>query len=150
MAKAKEKEQVSIESALWKSCDKMRGSVEPAEYKHVMLSLIFLKYANDKFNEQREKMKADGKEAFLEMLPFYTKDNVFFIPECARWDYLMSQAKQEDIAIKIDTALHEIELKNPALSGALPDNYYSRLGLDSNVLSSLLDKCAKILSSICE
>ena len=140
MAKAKEKEQVSIESALWKSCDKMRGSVEPAEYKHVMLSLIFLKYANDKFNEQREKMKADGKEAFLEMLPFYTKDNVFFIPECARWDYLMSQAKQEDIAIKIDTALHEIELKNPALSGALPDNYYSRLGLDSNVLSSLLDK----------
>lgn len=140
MAKAKKKEEVSIEAALWKSCDKMRGSVEPAEYKHVMLSLIFLKYANDKFDEQREKMKEEGKEAFLEMLPFYTRDNVFFIPECARWEYLMSQAKQEDIAIKIDTALHEIELKNPALSGALPDNYYSRLGLDSNVLSTLLDK----------
>lgn len=141
---AKNTEKKSIESALWDSCNKLRGSVEPSEYKHVMLSLIFLKYANDKFNEQREKMIKEGKESFLEMLPFYVKDNIFFIPECARWDYLMTQAKQEDIAIKIDTALHEIELKNPSLSGALPDNYYSRLGLDSNVLSSLLDKMNNI------
>ena len=137
---AKEKLQKSMEAALWDACNKMRGSVEPSEYKHVMLSLIFLKYANDKFDEQREKMIAEGKQAFLEMLPFYQKDNVFFIPECARWAYLMKEAKQEDIAIKIDTALHEIEMKNPSLAGALPDNYYSRLGLDSNVLSSLLDK----------
>ena len=129
-----------MEAALWDACNKMRGSVEPSEYKHVMLSLIFLKYANDKFDEQREKLVSEGKEAFLEMLPFYTKDNVFFIPECARWAYLMEESKQDDIAIKIDTALHEIELKNPSLAGALPDNYYSRLGLDSNVLSSLLDK----------
>lgn len=141
---AKNTEKKSIESALWDSCNKLRGSVEPSEYKHVMLSLIFLKYANDKFSEQREKMIKEGKESFLEMLPFYVKDNIFFIPECARWDYLMTQAKQEDIAIKIDTALHEIELKNPSLSGALPDNYYSRLGLDSNVLSSLLDKMNNI------
>ena len=141
---AKEKLQKSMEAALWDACNKMRGSVEPSEYKHVMLSLIFLKYANDKFDEQREKLIADGKEAFLEMLPFYTKDNVFFIPECARWAYLMKEAKQDDIAIKIDTALHEIEIKNPSLAGALPDNYYSRLGLDSNVLSSLLDKMNNI------
>lgn len=139
MAK-KEKLQKSLEATLWDACNKLRGSVEPSEYKHVMLSLIFLKYANDKFDEQRKKLVASGKGAFLEMLPFYTKDNVFFIPECARWNYLMEQAKQEDIAIKIDTALHEIELKNASLAGALPDNYYSRLGLDSNVLSSLLDK----------
>ncbi len=137
---AKEKLQKSMEAALWDACNKMRGSVEPSEYKHIMLSLIFLKYANDKFDEQREKMVAEGKQAFLEMLPFYQKDNVFFIPECARWSYLMKESKQDDIAIKIDTALHEIEVKNPSLSGALPDNYYSRLGLDSNVLSSLLDK----------
>lgn len=141
---AKEKLQKSMEAALWDACNKMRGSVEPSEYKHVMLSLIFLKYANDKFDEQREKLIADEKEAFLEMLPFYTKDNVFFIPECARWAYLMKEAKQDDIAIKIDTALHEIETKNPSLAGALPDNYYSRLGLDSNVLSSLLDKMNNI------
>lgn len=129
-----------MEAALWDACNKMRGSVEPSEYKHIMLSLIFLKYANDKFDEQREKMIAEGKQAFLEMLPFYQKDNVFFIPECARWTYLMKESKQDDIAIKIDTALHEIEIKNPSLAGALPDNYYSRLSLDSNVLSSLLDK----------
>lgn len=139
MAK-KEKLQKSLESTLWNACNKLRGSVEPAEYKHVMLSLIFLKYANDKFDEQREKLIFEGKGAFLELLPFYTKDNVFFIPECARWNYLMENAKQEDIAIKIDTALHEIEVKNPSLAGALPDNYYSRLGMDSNVLASLLDK----------
>ena len=141
---AKDKLQKSMEATLWDACNKLRGSVEPSEYKHVMLSLIFLKYANDKFDEQREKMISDGKGAFLEMLPFYAKDNVFFIPECARWAYLMSQSKQDDIAIKVDTALHEIELKNPSLSGALPDNYYSRLGLDAGVLSSLLDKMNKI------
>lgn len=141
MAKAvKSKNQKSIEAVLWKACDKLRGSIDPGEYKYVILSLIFLKYANDKFDEQRERMIADGKEAFIEMLPFYQKDNVFFIPEEARWAYLMSQAKQPDIAIKIDTALHEIEKKNPALSGALPDNSLSRLALDRTVVSSLLDK----------
>ena len=135
MAKAvKSKDQKSIEAVLWKACDKLRGSIDPGEYKYVILSLIFLKYANDKFDEQREQMIADGKEAFIEMLPFYQKDNVFFIPEEARWAYLMSQAKQPDIAIKIDTALHEIEMKNPALSGALPDNSLSRLALDRTVV----------------
>ncbi len=142
MAKAEEK---SMETVLWDACNNLRGSVEPSEYKHVILSLIFLKYANDKFDEQREKMIAEGKQPqFLEITSFYTKDNVFFIPENARWEYLMSQAKQEDIAIKIDTALHEIEVKNPSLSGALPDNYYSRLQLDTGVLASLLDKMNQI------
>ncbi len=142
---AKKKEEKSMETVLWDACNKLRGSVEPSEYKHVILSLIFLKYANDKFDEQREKMIAEGKQPqFLEITSFYTKDNVFFIPENARWEYLMSQAKQEDIAIKIDTALHEIEVKNPSLSGALPDNYYSRLQLDAGVLASLLDKMNQI------
>lgn len=139
MAKSKQNEK-SIEAVLWKACDKLRGSIDPGEYKYVILSLIFLKYANDKFNEQRAKMIADGKEAFIEMLPFYQKDNVFFIPEEARWDYIMSQAKQNDIAVKLDTALHSIETKNPSLSGALPDNSFSRTALQRNVISSLLDK----------
>lgn len=142
---AKVKEEKSMETVLWNACNKLRGSVEPSEYKHVILSLIFLKYANDKFEEQREKMIAEGKQPqFLEKTSFYTKDNVFFIPENARWGYLMSQAKQEDIAIKVDTALHEIEIKNPSLCGALPDNYYSRLQLDAGVLASLLDKMNQI------
>lgn len=138
MAK-KVKEQKSIEQTIWSAADKLRGAVEPSEYKHVVLSLIFLKYANDKFDEHRKKMIDAGQSAFLEMMPFYVKDNVFFIPECARWSFIMENAKQADIAIKIDTALHEIESKNASLSGALPDNYYSRLHLDSGCLSSLLD-----------
>ncbi len=137
--KVNPKEQKPIEQTLWDAANKLRGKVESAEYKHVVLSLIFLKYANDQFNEHRKQMIANGQEAFLEMMPFYTKDNVFYIPECARWDFIMKNAKQPDIAIKIDTALHEIEMKNPSLEGALPDNYYSRLHMDPSGLSSLLD-----------
>ena len=137
--KAKTKESKPIEQTLWDAANKLRGKVEPAEYKHVVLSMIFLKYANDRFNEHRKQMTADGQQAFLEMMPFYTKDNVFYIPECARWSFIMENAKQPDIAIKIDTALHEIEMKNPTLAGALPDNYYSRLHMDPSGLSSLLD-----------
>ena len=136
---AKEKTQKSLEQTIWDSANKLRGAVEPSEYKHVVLSLIFLKYANDKFDEHRKKMIENNQQAFLEMMPFYVKDNVFFIPECARWEFIMKNAKQPDIAIKIDTALHEIETKNASLKGALPDNYYSRLHLDSGCLSSLLD-----------
>lgn len=143
MAK-KVNEEKSLEQTIWDSADKLRGAVEPSEYKHVVLSLIFLKYANDKFAEQRKKMIENGQSQFLEMMPFYVKDNVFFIPECARWDFIMQNAKQPDIAIKIDTALHEIESKNVALAGALPDNYYSRLHLDSGCLSTLLDLINRI------
>ena len=143
MAK-KIKEEKALEQTIWDSADKLRGAVEPSEYKHVVLSLIFLKYANDRFDEQRKKMIDNGQQQFLEMLPFYVKDNVFFIPECARWPYIMQNAKQPDIAIKIDTALHEIESKNAALAGALPDNYYSRLHLDVNCLSTLLDLINRI------
>ena len=135
----KAKEQKPIEQTLWDAANKLRGKVEPAEYKHVVLSMIFLKYANDRFDEHRKQMIASGQQAFLEMMPFYTKDNVFYIPECARWAFIMANAKQPDIAIKIDTALHEIEMKNPSLAGALPDNYYSRLHMDPSGLSSLLD-----------
>ncbi len=106
---AKPKEQKPIEQTLWDAANKLRGKVEPSEYKHVVLSMIFLKYANDRFDEHREQMIANGQQAFLEMMPFYTKDNVFDIPECARWDFIMKKAKQPDIAIKIDTALHEIK-----------------------------------------
>lgn len=140
MAKAKKvKSEKSIEQTIWNAADKLRGAVEPSEYKHVVLSLIFLKYANDRFDMHRANMIANGQSAFLEMMPFYIKDNVFFIPEVARWSYIMENAKQPDIAIKVDTALHEIETKNASLAGALPDNYYSRLHLANGCLASLLD-----------
>ena len=133
------KKAVSMEEALWKSADKLRGSVEPAEYKHVVLSLIFLKYASDRFEEQRQKIIAEGHEKFVEMKAFYTKDNVFYLTPETRWSYIMEHAKQKDAALLIDTALFTIEQNNEPLKGALPDNYYSRLNLDTTKLASLLD-----------
>lgn len=129
----------SIEEVLWDSANKLRGSVEPAEYKHVVLGLIFLKFASDKFEEHRKNLIAKGQEKYIEMADFYNQSNVFFLDEISRWSYIIKNAKQSDIALKIDTALHNIEKNNKALKGALPDNYFSRLGLDITKLSSLLD-----------
>lgn len=141
---AKPKKEVSMEEALWKSADKLRGSVEPAEYKHVVLSLFFLKFAGDKFDAQREMIAKQYGEKFVDTVAFYTKDNVFYLPPESRWSYIMENAKQDDIALKIDTALYTIEKNNPALKGALPDNYYSRLQLDTAKLASLLDEINRI------
>ena len=122
MAKAaKPKKVVSMEEALWKSADKLRGSVEPAEYKHVVLSLFFLKFANDKFEAQRKMIAEKYGDKFVDNIAFYTKDNVFYLPAESRWSFIMENAKQDDIALKIDTALFTIEKTNPALKGALPD-----------------------------
>ena len=139
MAKKATKNEKSIEETLWDSANKLRGSVEPSEYKHVVLGLIFLKFASDKFEVKRAELLADGKEKFIEMKEFYNMSNVFFLPDVTRWSYIMQQAKQDDIALKIDTALHTIEKNNPSLKGALPDNYFSRLGLDKSKLAALLD-----------
>jgi len=145
MAKeAKLKKQKSIEETLWDSANKLRGTVEPSEYKHVVLGLIFLKFASDKFEERRKELIADGKEKYLEMVEFYTMNNVFYLPEISRWDYLIKNGKQTDIAVKIDTALFTVEKNNPSLKGALPDNYYSRLSLDVTKLASLLDTISNI------
>jgi type I restriction enzyme M protein len=129
----------SIEETLWESANKLRGSVEPAEYKHVVLGLIFLKFASDKFEEHRKKLIDEGKDKYIEMPDFYGMANVFYLDEISRWSYIIQNSKQNDIALKIDTALHNIEKNNKALKGALPDNYFSRLGLDITKLSSLLD-----------
>lgn len=139
-AASKPKKEISMEEALWKSADKLRGSVEPAEYKHVVLSLFFLKFASDKFEAQRKAISEKYGEKFVDNVAFYTKDNVFFLPEISRWSFIMENAKQDDIALKIDTALYTIEKANPALKGALPDNYYSRLHIDTAKLASLLDE----------
>lgn len=143
-AEAKAKKEITMEEALWKSADKLRGSVEPAEYKHVVLSLFFLKFASDKFEAQRKAIADKYGERFVDNVAFYTKDNVFYLPEESRWSYIIGQAKQDDIALKIDTALFTIEKANPALKGALPDNYYSRLHIDTAKLASLLDEIDRI------
>jgi len=141
---AKITKEKSTEETLWESANKLRGSVEPAEYKHVVLGLIFLKFASDKFEDHRKKLLTEGKEKYIEMPDFYNMNNVFFLEEISRWSYIIKNAKQNDIALKIDTALHTIEKDNKVLKGALPDNYFSRIGLDTTKLSSLLDTINKI------
>lgn len=131
--------QKSIEETLWDAANKLRGSVEPSEYKHIVLSLIFLKFISDKFEDRRAELKAEGKEKYLEMKAFYAMKNVFFLPEKTRWSHIVKKAQQADIALIIDTALAEIEKKNDALKGALPDNYFSRLGLDKTKLTALVN-----------
>ena len=141
---AKNKKEKSFEEALWDSCNSLRGSVEPAEYKHVVLSLIFLKFVSDKFEERKKEIIEEGHEKFVEQPSFYMSKNVFYLPEKSRWKYILENAKQDDISIKIDTALSDIEKNNKSLKGALPDNYYSRLNLDKTKLASLLDEINKI------
>ena len=148
MSKKRNEEVKSIEISLWDAANKLRGSVEPAEYKHVVLSLIFLKFASDKFEQHRAKLIAEGKEKFIEMSEFYNMNNVFYLEETSRWNFLMTKAKQNDIALLIDTALHTIEKNNKSLKGALPDNYFSRLGLDTTKLASLLDTINDIDTTI--
>lgn len=133
------KKQKSFEETLWDAANKLRGSVESSEYKHIVLSLIFLKFISDTFEKRKQELIDDGKEKFIYKVQFYTMNNVFYLTEESRWSFVQQNSKQEDIALKIDTALSTIEKTNKALQGALPDNYFSRLGLDVSKLSALID-----------
>lgn len=142
MAKAptkKAKAKKGFEDTLWDTANQLRGSVESSEYKHVVLSLVFLKFISDKFEARRKKMEDEGQGDFLEMEVFYQQDNIFYLPEEARWSFIKQHAKQDNIAVLIDTALSTIEKRNPTLKGALPDNYFSRQNLETKKLASLID-----------
>lgn len=138
MAKTKKQEK-TMEAILWDSANKLRGTVESSEYKHVVLGLIFLKFASDKFEERRMELISEGKEKYLEMKEFYNMKNVFFLPEESRWSHIIANSKQDNISLLIDTALNTVEKNNPSLKGALPDNYFSRLNMDVSKLAALLD-----------
>ena len=138
------KKQKSFEQNLWDTADKLRGTVESSEYKHVILSLIFLKFISDKFEERRQALIDEGKKQYTAMVEFYTMENVFYLPKESRWSFIQKQAKQDDIAVKIDTALHTVEKNNPSLKGALPDNYFSRLGIEVSKLAALIDSISNI------
>ena len=98
-----------------------------------------LKFISDTFEQHKQKLIDKGQEKYIDLVQAYTKENVFYLPEESRWSFVQQNAKQEDIALKIDTALSTIEKTNKALQGALPDNYFSRLGLDVSKLSALID-----------
>ncbi len=130
-----------LEKQLWKSADKLRKNIDAAEYKHVVLGLIFLKYISDAFEELYEKLKAGEGEyagADPEDKDEYKAENVFFVPEKARWAYLLSQAKQPTIGKIVDEAMDAIEKENSSLKGVLP-KVYARQNLDPTSLGELID-----------
>jgi len=136
---SKNKKDKNVESKLWDTAEKLRGSVEPSEYKHIVLSLIFLKFISDFYENKRKELIDGGKKQYIDIPEFYQKDNLFYIPEKSTWNYIISNSKQGNIALIIDKALINIEKKNSSLMGALPNNYFSQLDLETNKLSSLLD-----------
>jgi type I restriction enzyme M protein len=140
-------EPLGFEDILWKAADKLRGSMDASEYKHVVLGLIFLKYVEDAFEERRaalrEELAADGitgaeAEELLESRDEYTAEGVFWVPPEARWHYLRERAKQPGIGKLIDGAMDLIELDNPSLRGVLPKTY-ARPSLDVRRLGELVD-----------
>lgn len=134
----------SFEQTLWDTADKLRGTVESSEYKHVVLSLIFLKFVSDRFESRRQVLIDEGKADYVDMVEFYTMKNVFYLPKNSRWATIVAQAKQDDIAVRIDSALHAVEKNNPSLKGALPDNYFSRMSIDVAKLAALIDSINNI------
>ncbi|MBJ9954744.1 MULTISPECIES: type I restriction-modification system subunit M [Acinetobacter] len=142
----KQIKQEPIEVVLWKSADKLRKNIDAAEYKHVVLGLIFLKYISDSFEEHYKKL-VDGQGEFAGADPEdrdeYTAYNVFFVPEAARWSYLLEQAKQPSIGVIVDAAMESIENDNPQLKGVLP-KVYARQNLDPTSLGELIDMIGNI------
>jgi len=133
-----------LEASLWKAADKLRKNIDAAEYKHVVLGLIFLKYISDSFEELYEKLKkAQDKGADPEDRDEYKAENVFFVPEKARWSYLQSKAKQSTIGKEIDNAMESIEKENPSLKDVLP-KVYARGNIDSTSLGGLIDLISNI------
>lgn len=128
---------LGFEQKLWQAADKLRGHMDAAEYKHVVLGLIFLKYISDAFQERYETLKAEP-HADVEDRDEYLAENVFWVPKKARWDYLQSNAKQPTIGKIIDDAMVAIEKENPRLKGVLPKNY-ARPALDKRRLGELID-----------
>ena len=125
------------EDKLWRMADALRGSMDAAEYKHVVLGLIFLKYVSDAFEETREQLEAE-EWADIEDPDEYRGLGVFWVPPEARWAYLQGQARQPDVGLVLDDAMAAVERDNPALGGVLPKEY-ARPSLDTYRLGSLID-----------
>jgi type I restriction enzyme M protein len=135
---------VGYEAELWKMADALRGSMDAAEYKHVVLGLIFLKYISDAFEEQHARLEVEKAQgADPEDPDEYRAKNIFWVPPEARWSHLKSQAKQPTIGELVDDAMVGIERDNPSLKGVLPKDY-ARPALDKQRLGQLIDLISNI------
>jgi type I restriction enzyme M protein len=151
MAQAKKTKQtmnnganVGYEAELWQIADALRGSMDAAEYKHVVLGLIFLKYISDAFEEQHAKLEAEKAQgADPEDPDEYRALNIFWVPPEARWSHLKAQAKQPTIGQLVDDAMSGVERDNASLKGVLPKDY-ARPALDKQRLGQLIDLISNI------
>lgn len=134
-----------LEKTLWQAADKLRNNMDAAEYKHVVLGLIFLKYISDAFDELYQKLYAEQIEtgADPEDKDEYTAERVFYVPPSARWKWLQGRAKLPTIGKDIDEAMDSIEKDNPSLRGVLPKDY-ARPALDKQRLGELIDLIGSI------
>jgi type I restriction enzyme M protein len=134
-----------IETTLWKTADKLRNNMDAAEYKHVVLGLIFLKYISDSFEELYNKLMSESAStgADPEDKDEYTAERVFYVPPSARWNRLQKRAKLPTIGKDIDEAMDAIEKDNPTLKGVLPKDY-ARPALDKQRLGELIDLIGSI------
>lgn len=128
---------IGFEEQIWKAADKLRGNIDASEYKNVVLGLIFLKYISDKFDQRYQQLLDEG-EGFEEDRDEYTCDNIFFVPESARWKMIASAAHTPENGKVIDGAMREIESENSKLKGILPKNF-ARQELDKRRLGEVID-----------
>ena len=128
---------LGIEAELWQAADKLRGHLDAADYKSVVLGLIFLKYVSDLFEQVRARVEAEGLDD-PEDRDVYLAERAFWVPKEARWSVLQENARQENIGDLIDKAMEAIERDNPSLRGMLPGNY-GRAALDKRRLGELVD-----------
>ncbi|KOR80285.1 N-6 DNA methylase [Bacillus sp. FJAT-21352] len=133
---------VGFEETLWKAADKLRGSMDSGEYKHVVLGLIFLKYISDKFETKYNELVEEG-EGFEEDIDEYSVENIFWVPTESRWGYIKDHAKDVKIGQYIDDAMIQIEKENPSLKGVL-DKRYARPEIDKRRLGELIDLISTI------
>ena len=143
---------IGFEEKLWQAADKLRGSMDAAEYKHVILGLIFLKYISDSFESRRSYLVRETanpeseyhvesekeRQKVIEDRDEYLSENVFWVPPGSRWEEIQRQAKQPTIGQIIDSAMDAIERENTSLKGILPKNY-ARPDLDKTRLGELID-----------
>ncbi|MEI7918509.1 MAG: class I SAM-dependent DNA methyltransferase [Candidatus Saccharibacteria bacterium] len=125
-----------IEATLWQAADKLRGSISSSDYKYVVLGLIFLKYISDAFEVQRQKAIAENFDP--EDRDYYSADNVFWVPQEARWSFISESSKKPEIGTIIDNAMDAVERDNTTLKGVLPKDY-AREALDKRRLGELID-----------
>ncbi|MGB4206184.1 MAG: class I SAM-dependent DNA methyltransferase [Bacteroidales bacterium] len=144
MAKQNKATEEPLEKQLWKAADKLRKNIDAAEYKHIVLGLIFLKYISDAFEELYERLKQEEIHgADPEDKDEYKAENVFFVPQNARWSFLQSKAKQPEIGKFVDDAMDIIEKENTSLKGVLP-KVFARQNLDPTSLGELIDLVGNI------